>query len=98
VGKLGDAGNPGKPGTPGRQDRFMPVSGTSGEQFTIHHLAKLLGVSEKTLKKWEREKKIPEARRSSFGWRVYTKGEMDKIAKIVNDNGFFVKSNGNPKK
>jgi DNA-binding transcriptional MerR regulator len=69
-----------------------------GDQFTIHDLAKRLKVSAKTLKKWEREKKIPEARRSAFGWRLYTRGEMEKIEKVVKDNGFFVRSNGNLKK
>ncbi|HXB73726.1 MAG TPA: MerR family transcriptional regulator [Candidatus Acidoferrales bacterium] len=69
----------------------MVANDAGVEQFTIHDLATRLKVSEKTLKKWEREKKIPEARRSPFAWRLYTIQEIDEIEKLVKDNGFFVK-------
>jgi DNA-binding transcriptional MerR regulator len=72
----------------------MVANNFGGEQFTIHDLATRLNTSEKTLKKWEREKKIPAARRNHFEWRVYTKQEIDKIEKLVRGNGFFVKDNG----
>ena len=72
----------------------MAAKNAGAEHFTIQNLAEQLEVSVKTLKKWEQQSKIPQARRTPFGWRVYTKQELDKIERLVKDNGFFVKSNG----
>jgi DNA-binding transcriptional MerR regulator len=74
----------------------MAVQSAAGEH-TINDLAKRLKISAKTLKKWEQEKKIPEARRNPFGWRLYTEHEMTRIEKLVKENGFFVKPDGKPK-
>lgn len=62
--------------TTGKDDTPMAAQSAGSGQFTINDLAKRLYVSAKTLKKWEREKKIPEARRNPFGWRLYTEHEM----------------------
>jgi len=59
------------------------------DEFTIKYLAEHLNVSTKTIKKWESEEKIPQARRNNFDWRVYTQEEMERIKKIVEEHEYF---------
>lgn len=69
----------------------MLVIENDEEYKTIRDLAKALSVSTKTLKGWELEDKIPKARRSKFGWRIYSKEEFEKIIALVKANNYFRK-------
>ena len=64
----------------------------ASEDKRIGCLANELGVSTVTIKKWEREGKIPEARRNIWDHRVYTEKEIEEIIKLVKKKNYF-KSN-----
>ena len=64
----------------------------NGEEYkTIKDLAKALGVSTKTLTKWESVNKIPTTKRSKFGWRIYSEEEFKDIISTVKKNDYFRK-------
>jgi DNA-binding transcriptional MerR regulator len=67
----------------------------SPAEFTIKDLSDILEVSIKTLKNWEQGKKIPKARRSVFGWRIYSQADLDKTEEIVRKSNFFNKNQSN---
>ena len=56
---------------------------------SVKELANALEVSVNTIKQWEKEGKIPKARRNKFGWRIYTQEEFEEIIKLVKDNNYF---------
>jgi len=60
---------------------------------TIHDLVGAAGVSAKTLKKWERENKIPTACRNGFRWRIYSEREIAEIVRLIKSNNYFSQSN-----
>ena len=78
--------------TPRKGSQHSPDGKDSNSNY-ISDLSAKLGVSIKTLKKWEQKKLIPKARRNVFGWRVYTQAELDKIEQIVRINNFFRQTN-----
>ena len=63
----------------------------SDSNYTIKDLCEKLGVSDKTIKKWEQKRLIPKARRNVFRWRIYSQAELDKTEDIVRKNNFFNK-------
>ena len=48
-------------------------------RLTITEVASMLGVSSKTLARWEKFGKIPRPKRDWRGWRVYEEGDVQKI-------------------
>ncbi len=46
------------------------------EMMTITEVAKMLGISPSTIKKWEEMEKAKRARR---GWRVYDQNDAEKL-------------------
>ena len=54
-----------------------------GERFTITDLAKELGVTTKTIVRWEKAGKVKRAKRDWRGWRIYSKDELDELRNLV---------------
>ena len=49
------------------------------KRMTITEVAESLGVSSKTLARWEKTGKIKKAKRDWRGWRVYDEEDIDRI-------------------
>lgn len=49
------------------------------QRFTITEVASMLGVSTKTLARWEKVGKIRRSKRDWRGWRVYEEGDVRQI-------------------
>lgn len=49
------------------------------ERLTITEVAEMLGVSPKTLARWEKVGKISKPKRDWRGWRVYTQHDIKQI-------------------
>jgi site-specific DNA-methyltransferase (adenine-specific) len=71
--------------------RTQKYGATSNERKDVPELSDILDVSVKTLKNWEQKNLIPKARRSVFGWRIYSQAELDKTEGLVRKNNFFNK-------
>ena len=52
-------------------------------RFTITDLAKELGVTTKTIVRWEKAGKVKRAKRDWRGWRIYSKNELDELRNLV---------------
>ena len=57
--------------------------------YTIKDLALRLDRSVLTLKRWEKQGLLPEARKDSRGWRVYTEDEVQTILRKVRATNYF---------
>jgi molybdopterin-binding protein len=53
------------------------------KDFTLEIAAQMLGVSRATLRTWEKEGRIPPARRDNRGWRRYTLEDIEAIRRQV---------------
>ena len=51
----------------------------TGVRLTITEAARLVGVSPKTLLRWEKAGKTPKAKRDWRGWRVYEEDDVDQL-------------------
>lgn len=49
------------------------------KRLTITEAAEMIGISPKTLMRWEKCGKVKKARRDFRGWRVYEEEEVHKI-------------------
>ncbi len=49
------------------------------QRFTITEVASILGISSKTLARWEKVGKIRRPKRDWRGWRVYEEGDVQQI-------------------
>lgn len=56
---------------------------TKNEEYTLGDVAAETGLTSATLVSYEREGAIPEARRSTAGWRVYSGNEFKKVVKAA---------------
>ena len=55
-----------------------------GEQrLSITHVARELGVTSKTITRWEKAGKIKQAKRDWRGWRVYSLEELEEMKSFV---------------
>ena len=54
------------------------------ERLTITKVAEKVGVTVKTLIRWEKAGRIKKARRDWKGWRSYSEEELSDIEKITN--------------
>ena len=51
-------------------------------RLTITAVAKMIGISSKTLARWEKTGKIRKPKRDWRGWRVYEELDVDEIKKF----------------
>jgi len=51
-------------------------------RLTITQVADLLGISPKTLARWEKVGKIQRPKRDWRGWRIYDQGDVEQIKKF----------------
>jgi len=51
----------------------------SNQRFTITEVAKFVGVSAKTIARWERVGKVRKPKRDWRGWRVYGESDVSHI-------------------
>ena len=54
-----------------------------GERLSITHVARELGVTSKTITRWEKAGKIRQAKRDWRGWRVYSAEELEQMKSFV---------------
>jgi len=52
-------------------------------RLTITELAERLGVTTKTITRWEKAGKIKRAKRDWRGWRVYSPDELEEMKGLV---------------
>lgn len=64
------------------------ISQTS-RRITINDAAKLIGVSAKTIARWEKSGKTQKAKRDWRGWRVYSEKDIETL-KAFNETLFEV--------
>ncbi len=55
----------------------------SGRRLTITELADQIGITPKTIIRWEKAGKIRKPKRDWKGWRVYDEEDIEQIRKIV---------------
>ena len=48
-------------------------------RMTITEVAELVGISPKTIVRWEKVGKVKKARRDWRGWRIYDEGDLHNI-------------------
>lgn len=51
--------------------------------YKTRQAAQMLGISKQTLVRWEREKKVPLAKRDYLNHRAYTEKDIIKIREII---------------
>ena len=54
-----------------------------GDRLSITEVAKELGVTTKTITRWEKAGKIKQAKRDWRGWRAYTAEELEEMKSFV---------------
>ena len=54
------------------------------ERLTVTEVAEKVGVTVKTLTRWEKAGRIKKAKRDWKGWRSYSEEELSDIEKITN--------------
>ena len=52
-------------------------------RLSITHVARELGVTTKTIMRWEKAGKIRQAKRDWRGWRVYSSEEVEQIKSFI---------------
>ena len=56
---------------------------TRDGRLSITEVAKELGVTTKTITRWEKAGKIKQAKRDWKGWRVYSQEELDDMRSML---------------
>ena len=59
------------------------MSGTTAELLTIKAAAELLGVSEQTLRRWDKAGKLPAKRHPVNGYRMYSRRKVLELRKQI---------------
>ena len=68
----------------------MKVEFKGKTYYTIEDLAGTIEVTAKTIKEWENKGHLPKARRHPIRkCRLYTQGEIDKLAQHAKENDYF---------
>ena len=62
-------------------------------RMTITDIAERIGVTSKTIIRWEKAKKVKPAKRDWRGWRVYDKNDL-KILKSFKETIFYLEEDG----
>ncbi len=58
-------------------------------KYRIHYIAQKIDRDKSTIIRWEKLGLIPEAKRDSRGWRYYSKGEVEKVIRIIRETNYF---------
>ena len=53
------------------------------ERLTITAIAKQLGVTTKTITRWEKAGKVKKAKRDWRGWRIYSDDDLQELKSLV---------------
>jgi len=53
------------------------------ERLTITEIAKELGVTTKTITRWEKAGKVKKAKRDWRGWRIYSSADLQELKSLV---------------
>jgi len=56
---------------------------TLDARLSITHIARELGVSTKTITRWEKAGKVKRAKRDWRGWRVYSPEDLEEMRSLV---------------
>ena len=54
------------------------------KRMTITEVAELVGISPKTIVRWEKVGKVKRAKRDWRGWRIYDEHDLDNIKQFRN--------------
>ena len=57
---------------------------TGNGRYTISEVAERVGVTSKTIIRWEKAGKITKPKRDWKGWRVYMSDDLEAIERLVN--------------
>ena len=60
------------------------MNGSVNGRLTITEIAKKVGVTTKTIVRWEKAGKIRRPKRDWKGWRVYLEEDLAQIQRLVN--------------
>jgi len=52
-------------------------------RLTITEIAKELGVTTKTIMRWEKAGKVKKAKRDWRGWRIYTHDDLQELKSLI---------------
>jgi MerR family transcriptional regulator, light-induced transcriptional regulator len=53
-------------------------------RYTITEVAEKIGVTTKTIMRWEKAGKVKKPKRDWKGWRVYMQEDLDALERLVN--------------
>jgi excisionase family DNA binding protein len=53
------------------------------DRLTITEVAEKLGVTTKTITRWEKAGKVRQAKRDWRGWRIYSKTDLEELKNLV---------------
>ena len=53
------------------------------QRLTVTEVAEQLGVTTKTITRWEKAGKVKRAKRDWKGWRIYTPAEVEELKGLV---------------
>ena len=54
-----------------------------GTRLSITEVARQLGVTAKTITRWEKTGKVKRAKRDWRGWRIYSKDDLDEMRNLL---------------
>jgi len=66
------------------ESNIIEESENENGRITITELAKKIGVTPKTLVRWEKSGKIRKPKRDWKGWRIYDSEDVAHVERIVN--------------
>jgi MerR family transcriptional regulator, copper efflux regulator len=61
------------------------------EYLTIKEAAEFLGISPSTLRNWEKQGKLSAHRNPMNGYRLYRKGELERLLKLIRNSNISLK-------
>ena len=61
----------------------VKMSEKINNRLTITELAERIGITPKTIIRWEKAGKIKKPKRDWKGWRFYEEGDIDSIQRII---------------
>ena len=65
------------------QEDVKAMNAVVDGRLTITDIARELGVTTKTITRWEKAGKVKKAKRDWRGWRIYTPGDLQELKSLV---------------